>query len=208
MNPDVKNFVGMAVVEMAEAKVDIKLPRTRKVPLTDNLKCNGYFNIPPEFCVGMSKPQGQWLRIFVHEYCHFRQWVEKEPCFMTFDHTNGMGEFDEWLDHKKELTKTQVLACTRACQELELDCEKRVVEMINLFHLPIDIENYIKRANAYVLFYNYVMKHRYWSGKISPYEPKEVLDTVPAYWMVSYKTMSSEYEDAITRYVREADEKK
>jgi len=205
MNKKVKIFIAHALAEMIENKVDIKLPRTKKVSLVGSLRCNGYFDLgPPQFCVGMKKPEKDWLRIFVHEYCHFKQWIDKELVFTNFDKIDGMDNYDDWVNHEAELTKKQILECTRAIQALELNCEKRVVDMIKLFQLPINIHENICRANAYVLFYNYVMKHRYWSGKVSPYEPKGVLRVTPNVWLRSYKTMTPVFEEAIHKYVEEA----
>jgi len=200
VNKNVKEFLSHALLDMITNKVSLSLPRKYKVLIEDNIKVNGYFDEPKTFVVAMSKPVNKWLPIFVHEYCHYRQSIEKEPCYVNFDKVDGIDEYDPWLAGKAELTKEQLLACTRACQELELDCEKRAVEIMKKFNLPIDIDYYIRRGNAYVLFYNYVMKHRTWTKNISPYDPPEVLLVTPDIWLKSYKTMTPAFEDAITTY--------
>jgi len=201
MNKNIKLFLSTALIEMINYKVNINLLRTKQLVMSGDLKCLGYFDLPATFAVAMKSSQKDWFQIFVHEYCHFRQWIDKAPVFIDVDNIHGMSNYDSWLEHKKDLTKKQIIACTRGCQALELDCEKRVVKIIKDYDLPFNIPQYIQKANVYVLFYNYVMKHRKWYTKISPYKSKEVLETVPNMWLKSYKKMTKEYENAITNHV-------
>jgi hypothetical protein len=79
MNDKIKSFIGNALVEMIENKVNLKLLRKNRVNIeNDDSFLNGYFNENPlEFSCAMSKPQKEWIPIFLHEYCHFKQWKEK-----------------------------------------------------------------------------------------------------------------------------------
>jgi hypothetical protein len=65
----------------------------------------------------------------------------------------------EWLDGKR-IQKVDFHLDN--CLALELDCEKRAVELMKLWDLGIDIKDYIKRANAYMYFWKYLKYSRKW----------------------------------------------
>jgi hypothetical protein len=49
----------------------------------------------------------------------------------------------------------------RDIQECERDAERRGLKLIKKYKLP-DVKDYIQRANAYILFYEVIRKHRKW----------------------------------------------
>ena len=71
----------------------------------------------------------------------------------------SLGIVWEWLDGENHRNITKHISVAR---DLELDNEKRSVKLIKKFKLPIDVKLYIKKANAYVLFYNYMLITRRW----------------------------------------------
>ncbi len=198
MNRIVKTFISNALIEMIDCKVRISLPRKSDVTLEGTQKCCGYFDTRPQFVCAMARTQKKWLSCFVHEYCHFKQWIENDPLFTTFDNTDGMQEFDNWINRTAELTKTQLHNCKLACQNLELDCEKRTVNVIIKYNLPIDVKDYIQKANAYIHFYNYVVKNRIWYN--TSHDRQEILKYLPTTWMSNYNKMPTGYETAVTKY--------
>ena len=74
------------------------------------------------------------------------------------------------------MTPERVEEIITPTQLLEWDCEKRVLEEIRHWGLPISIREYTRKALAYVIFYEYVKKHRKWY-KIGhePYRNENVL---------------------------------
>ena len=66
-------------------------------------------------------------------------------------------------------------------RNLEHDCERRTLAMIKDYDLPIDGEKYARMAASYVMFYEYVKKHRKWYkiGK-EPYRNEKLLKVMPA----------------------------
>jgi hypothetical protein len=64
---------------------------------------------------------------------------------------------------------------------MELDCEKRSVAKIKQFKLPINIKEYIQKANAYIFFYRALSKTRKWTTKDkSPYTVEAVWKKMPS----------------------------
>jgi hypothetical protein len=46
--------------------------------------------------------------------------------------------------------------------EMERDCEKRTIELIKKYSLPIDLDNYKNNAIMYLYYYTYAKKFRTW----------------------------------------------
>lgn len=204
MNEQVKIFLSEAIIDMLQHHVSLKLLNKNKIREVIGKKVfryNGYFDEPPTFACAIGKPQKEWLLIFIHEYCHFCQWKEKEPKYLKVDKTKGMEDYDNWLAYKAELSPQVVKKCTRVVQEMELDCEKRVVEIIQNYQLPFDIKDYIKKANSYILFYNMVLKHRKWCKKKSPHEIQEIIDIMPDHWLNCYTRTPKKFEELILKHV-------
>lgn len=64
---------------------------------------------------------------------------------------------------------------------LELNCERRTIQMAQDLDLPIgDIDTYIRKANAYILFYHVILKFRQWyvPGQ-EPHTIQELVNTMP-----------------------------
>jgi len=51
---------------------------------------------------------------------------------------------------------------SRASGDLAADGERRAGRLIRELEAPIDLDRYIRAANAYVHFYNVMAKHRRW----------------------------------------------
>jgi len=200
MNKNVKRFLGDAVEYLIDNRVAVDLQRVKRVKLQGDLTSKGYFDLPKKMVMGTAWPLKKWLATFVHEYCHAQQYIEHSRLAWEYDNALGMDKYDDWLEKKADMTKEELTECTRAVQALELDCERRVVRLIYKYNLPLDVDDYIRRANAYVLFYVYVAKHQRWSEKISPDDSPEVVKTVPKYWMIGYNSMPPGYEEAVTKY--------
>jgi len=87
-------------------------------------------------------------------------------------------------------------------KELELDNEKRSVKIIKEFGLDscINVEDYTRKANAYIQFYNYIKTTRRWSDpKNSPYNNNTVIQAMPKVFRMNYKKMSKRVERAFLK---------
>jgi hypothetical protein len=80
-------------------------------------------------------------------------------------------------------------------RDLELDNEKRTVALIQRWDLDVDIDHYIKKANAYIQFYNYMGKTRRWSNPTNaPYGNKNLIDVMSNKFDMNYKRLSKRVE--------------
>jgi len=179
-----KEFVNHVERQCKEHGVELELSDRSYLDLSDQIKCGGYFDsdIPKLAC---AKGNKNFKELFVHEYCHMTQWLEKLP--LWDESIESINLIDRWIE-KKEIKN--IKNHIRLAKELELDNEKRVVETIRKWKLDIDIEQYTKKANAYVLFYLYLQESRKWSvpGN-SPYENKRILEHMSDKFDMNYNSL-------------------
>lgn len=195
MNKNDLKFIEHVKSECQRLGVFCDLRPSKYVKLSGNIACSGWFDSENlRLVVAMKRPDA--LSILVHEYAHITQWQDsKIGKFDLWDaSTPSLIKVDEWLTNKpvKDIQKHLGI-----CRDLELDNEKRSVKLIKQFKLSIDIPFYIKRANAYVLFYNWMFYTRRWSKPSnSPYSNPVVLEAMSTRFNMNYKKMSKKAYDA------------
>lgn len=161
------------------------------VKLSPSIRCSGYFDdVDNILAASMGKEDG--LSILVHEYCHLTQWQDGFHLWKKAG--RAIPVIDEWLEGKYK--RPDVL--DRAFEVsigLELDNEKRSVKMIKKWGLSIDTTDYVKKANAYIQFYNYLRKSRRWSKPGNqPYNNKRLVEAMPASFRMNYNKLSKKLE--------------
>lgn len=180
-----KEFIKYVKQECKKHNIKCILKNTQSVKLSDSSRCSGYFD-GVQLVVAMNRPDA--MLILVHEYCHLTQWAEKLPLWGECEDEDSHNKVEEWLvgENVHNIEKYMGL-----CRDLELDNEKRSVKLIKQFNLKIDTELYIKKANAYVQFYNYMLYSRKWSKPAnSPYKNKRLLDAMPSKFNMDYTKIS------------------
>ena len=182
-NKRIDKFLTHALNRLDGAKVNVVISTTKYVlyPI-DNMKCNGYFYENDDgdgltFAIAIGKPLKKWFPVFVHEFCHFMQHVEHIP---YWDMLEDNDELWEWVSGKDELSIRKLNRLINNARNIEHDCELRVLEQIELYKLPIDAERYSQTSASYIIFYDYLKKHRKWykMGK-EPYRNEELLALMP-----------------------------
>lgn len=137
-----------------------------------------------------------WLSTLIHESCHLDQWIEDALVWKRGFEGKGGTEIEEYCSGKK--VKDIRRALNRVI-ELELDCEKRAVNVINLYKLSINVQTYIQRGNAYIQFYNYIKIIKRWSRPgNSPYH------NPIAYSVMPKKFMKDRYYKKLPEYAKKA----
>lgn len=118
-----------------------------------------------------------WLRIYVHEYSHFLQYINKAPEWAPAE--GSYQRFFTWLE--KERGSKLLMKDVYVIQKVESLCDRRAVKLIKKWKLPIDIDKYIQGSNAYIYFYMEVVARRSWGAprKKFPYNVPEVLNKMP-----------------------------
>lgn len=124
---------------------------------------SGYFSEEDKEIVISLKEQ-DWLEVLAHEYNHFIQYITNEPSYisLTQGDSNYLSEMWDWIDKESEFEETRLDVMFQTVREMELYCERKTMETIKEFNLPIDLDEYIFSANVYLYFYSFVRKYRCW----------------------------------------------
>jgi hypothetical protein len=201
---NIQKFVRALKHKAKKLNIKLEITSDKFVNISDNIKCGGYFESKNKYSQGtLATATGmeinKWLPVLVHESCHMDQWNEDNIFWKRFMKSDSH-LIDRWLEGE-EMDKNKVYTAIDISRELELDCEKRSVLKIIEFNLPIDIKEYIQKANCYVFFYNHIKKTRRWSipGN-SPYSRAEIYKEVSDDWYLSYEVIPRHIEKLFFKY--------
>jgi hypothetical protein len=158
--------------------------------LNHGFDCAGYFDDNPlEFAVACGKSYRTWLPTFVHESCHLDQWAEDRNAWdRSVNDLIPLTVFDDWLQHKIELDEDTKRSVASAILKIELDCERRSVAKICQHGLPIKLDTYIRKSNAYVWSYLLMQETRNWDHSAA-YEYPEVWRKMPKHFNADYSVL-------------------
>ena len=124
-------------------------------------------------------PAPSVISILVHEYSHMLQWINKDEAYIaTYRGLDPTTVVNEWIEGK-DFLDIELDNCFYLTKKLEFECDRRAVEVIKKWKLPIDIEYYTKCSIGYAYYYDYIRKHRKW-GNVAAYESPEVLEKIKA----------------------------
>lgn len=190
-HPRIQSFIAHVKSECKAAGITVELRPVNYLKLGQDMKCSGYFDeANRKLVVAMSTPVA--VEVLVHEFGHFTQWIEKILIWKQAGF--AMSHIEEWLGGKPKRNIKKWMALSR---DLELDNEKRSVQLIKDFNLPINIKKYTKSANAYVLFYNWMLISRRWCKPgNTPYSNKTVLNACSSKFNMRYDQLSIKMESA------------
>ncbi len=199
-NKNIDKFISDLINLCVKEGVDFKLTNKKHI-LLSGIPCSGYFEGDVEFgklFVATGKPQKKWLPILVHESCHLDQWLENKEKFISSD---GIEVIDSWLNGNR-VNMSKLKGAINNSKKLELDCEKRSVEKIKKYKLPINIETYIQMSNSYIYFYNWVLKNRSWTPKGKELHIPEIYSNAPKEFQKRYNNIPAELEAAFDKYLK------
>jgi hypothetical protein len=176
-----KAFIKDLKKSCKEHNVDLRLEYYPKIRYAKNMYVSGYFqDEPAELVTAIKMAEDKWLPILVHESCHMDQWLENTNIWQL--QNSKYGDINSILDNRlkgdKNCTVKQFKEALKKCLRLELDCEKRSVKKIKKYNLPIDVKDYIKKANAYIFLYS-IMESTYKWCDTSPYKINEIYKIMP-----------------------------
>ena len=189
LSKNVRAFINHVKGHCKEVGIKCDIRPVKYLVLSGNIRCNGYF-CEETMRLVVSGKNKDWLGVLAHEYAHLTQWQDKKTNIWKTGST-GVTQLDDWLGGKKIRSIKKAIEWSR---DLELDNEKRTVKLIKKWKLPIDLNDYIKKANAYIHFYSYLRYSKKWSapGK-APYSNKAIWEAMPSNFRMNYKKMSDKY---------------
>jgi hypothetical protein len=186
------HFITDCITELCKYDVKIELSNSDNVYIQEeNIRVNGYWDDSNEnhlvFACAIGKPIKKWGPIFAHEYCHFLQWKDKDQ--LWYDYQSISVDENYKIYHNLPIEKDRLEFCLNTYRDVELDCEKRTVKLLKKYKVPVDITEYIRGANAYVHFYNYIKRYRKW------YPPKKMPYACRALHRLASPTFEENYDE-------------
>jgi hypothetical protein len=183
METGVLAFLSHVKKECEAYEVQLCIRKGKYVVLNKKNQCSGYFD-PEEGKerLVVASNRKDFLSILVHEYAHLTQWADN--CYEWYNYGESYNLVDEWLGGEDVHNIGRHL---KRAMLIELDNEKRSVALIKKFKLPIDIDDYIRKANSYMFFWLYLKYTRSWSkASNSPYNNKTIISKMPKRFLKEY----------------------
>lgn len=184
-------LVGDCLVVLSKNNVRVTFTHHRIKVKEDNTHCTGYWDDsdPNDLqlkCM-ITNDDSEWVSTFAHEYCHFLQWKDKPKIW--HDYNSKLNGDDLYkIYNNKPISRHKLETALNIVRELELDCEKRTVWLLQQYKIPIDIRSYIRKANAYILFHNHAKVYRKWYPlENSPYMNSKILQACSSRFYDNYE---------------------
>lgn len=168
------SLIGHMTRELVEAGIEIHFHPKKYITSDDGGVISGGFDEENKH-LELALKRDDWLLIFAHEYCHFKQW--EEGLFDDVVMIAAYSVFTPWLAKKREVPPEMLETFIRKMQWLERDNEQRTMDLLDKFRVDYDKEDYIKRTNVYLISYELCRRFRRWHKK-PIYDVPELLDLV------------------------------
>ena len=192
--PDITNKIVIRFIEIIAgdlARYGGKLIFLKSKRIGD-LKAVGEFNHDsgiPIIKIAIKHPEKEIIYTLTHEYAHFLQWAEDSKVWVKFE-DNG---YEIGTIFNKESPEAARIKCCEMIISLELDCERRAVDLIYQYHLPANESEYIRRANLVLFKWAYSKKTSEWA-KTSDKEFDKLCGLCPDKLLKSYKNIPAKLE--------------
>ena len=206
INPRILNYINHELDKCRANGISIYMPKRRSIAHSGGDYCAGYLEVDhpsgrPMFAVACGRSIRNWLLIFVHESCHLDQWLEQVPFWEVY--VNGestLDVMDQWLNLKVDLNSRELKAVFDNVIEIEADCERRSVEKIKQWDLPINIDSYIRKSNAYIWSYRLMQETRNWNHTAA-YGHGPVWRAMPKYFDQTYDVLPDKIRNTFYKHI-------
>ncbi len=147
--------------------------------IKDDVSCCGYFDFTElKLAISTAYKRSDFLYAFIHESCHMDQWLEKSRAIL--DAEDPLEDFFYWLGGEEIDIDFDPYVAAGIIQNAELDCEIRTVNKLKEWGYKTP-RNYVKKANSYILTYQWMAKERRWID--FDYEDKRIMEMMPSKFM-------------------------
>lgn len=198
-HPGVKEFIADTKKIAKKNKIKIRISKAEFVrDAASTSKSIGYFDSHNrELASSNYNHLPTFVRNFVHESCHMDQFLQNRYLWDKCE--PGYNLFFDWIEEGTEYPVEVLDEAVHDIIRIELDCEKRSVDKIEKYNLPLDVKDYIKRANAYLYGYLFFRKHKIWIPAI--YNNAAAVKASPGRFAKNYKHIPRNLEKIFNRYI-------
>lgn len=201
-----KQFIKHVKHECRRYNMTLKKVQKNYITIDGNIVCGYFSNDPLEIviAVGETPRSFDWLDVLVHEFSHFEQWRDNDKTYIGTDYKKTTADNIVWnWIAGKNYTSDTVETCINKMKLCELNCERRTVKNIIKYSLPINITEYIQRANAYIHEYNYIKLTRRWNNptKKSATDIPEIIKAMPTHLNGNYSRIPKKIIDLYDKHL-------
>lgn len=199
-NKNVRKLINDIKKTCSDNNVNLYLPKRNSIVL-GNTRVAGYFYTPqnrkPSLVTAWNyKDKYNTIATLIHESCHLDQYLESKRFKNDYIHIDTI---DKWL-LGKDFPPSKIKKAFDITIQIELDCEKRAVQKIKDYNIPIDIPSYIQNANTYICFYHYLKITRTWDKNTTPLIP-QVIRQAPKRFLNDYSKIPNKMLKAFEKFL-------
>jgi len=190
------NFVTDTLATAESNRIKIRRGSNMCIGEDDQMKCSGYFcagNRELALCDNYSNI-ATWLGTFLQGSCYMDQWHQCKELWNN--NITGVGYYFDFLEKKIDLSPPEVENCIRNVINLKLDCEKRSVEKIKKYNLPLDLKESKEKANAYLYTIVYCAQKRQWYNRLC----SDTFGVLPTQFLSSHTRLPEKLCNAFESY--------
>ena len=177
LKPEIQQFVEQVKAELHSYGFRLCFGRGRTVN-GGGWRSMGFF-CDRERVIRVARGRADWLDILIHEYAHFRQWVEQPAHVYNADAAASI-TVAHYLHDGKPVPAATLRRAFRRVMAFERDAEMRAIKIAKAHHLPIDEERYARFANLYIYSHHLMRDTGRWQATGNPYKSWRLVDMMPA----------------------------
>lgn len=200
LEPEVSKFVEQVRTELVSYGFRLCFGRGRLVN-GGGWRAAGYF-CDRERVIRVARGRSDWLDILIHEYAHFRQWVEQPAGVYNADAAACI-VVEGYLHRGKTPTPAVLRRAFGRVMAMERDAEMRAVRIAKTYSLPIDEEQYARHANLYIYSYHLMRDTGRWRSDSDPHRSWRLVDMMPSTFKAkAHTTIPQPVYTALSRFYK------
>ncbi len=176
LKSEIQQFVEQVKAELHSYGFRLCFGRGREVN-GGGWRANGFF-CDRRREVRVARGRADWLDILIHEYAHFRQWVEQPAGVYNAD-AAAAATVHDYLHRGKTVAPAVLRKAFNRVMAFERDAEMRALRLAKAHRLPIDEERYARHANLYIYSHHLMRDTGKWSGRGNPHRSWRIVDMMP-----------------------------
>jgi hypothetical protein len=126
----------------------------------------------------VARDRPDWLDILLHEYAHFRQWVEQPAGVYNADGAAAK-IVDGYLHRGKTVPRAVLRKAFNRVMTFERDAEMRALTIAKTHGLPVDPVAYAKHANLYIYSHHLMLESGRWKPVRNLHSSWKVMRMMP-----------------------------
>lgn len=198
LKPEIKQFVEQVKAELHSYGFRLCFGRGQTVN-GGGWRAEGFF-CDRRRIIRVARGHPHWLGTLLHEYAHFRQWVEQSTHVYNADNAAACVVHD-YLHRGKATAPAVLRKAFRRVMAFERDAEMRAVAIAKSRNLPVDYAAYARYANLYIYSHHLMRDTGCWRSGRNPYRSWKIVDMMPSDFKArSHECIPAPVYDALARF--------